>query len=104
MRDGLSVLRLAFPPHPRIGAPSRTRTCTSRKTAAFETAASAVPPQGQLVRSERLELPCLATTASETVVSAVPPRARGSAPAASALPRVPLELYGGQRRAPPNLY
>src|SRR5207245_1182151 len=31
-----------------------------------------------LVRAERLELPCLATTASETVVSAVPPRARGA--------------------------
>jgi hypothetical protein len=33
--NGLSVLRLAFPPHPQIGAPSRTRTCTSCKDSGF---------------------------------------------------------------------
>ena len=61
---------LRRPPLP-IGLPARTRgrlrTCTFRR---LRPGLFRLGYAGELVRSERLELPCLATTASETVVSA----------------------------------
>ena len=70
---------LRRPPLP-IGLPARTRgrlrTCTVRR---LRPGLFRLGYAGELVRSERLELPCLATTASKTVVSAFPPRAHGVA-------------------------
>ena len=61
---------LRRPPLP-IGLPARTRgrlrTCTFQRS---RPGLFRLGYAGELVRSERLELPCLATTASETVVSA----------------------------------